>query len=184
MAWPRRRPTRWGRGGDRAEGPRPPQPPPSPLCVRPAGAAQRGGAEGSHRGGAGQAGVSRGSGRDSPRLPGSSRDAAAARRARPLREPGRGRPRHGKAQLGSCRAGPGAARVLPGDTVPRQPGVRESRRSGGRTKKHRMEEILLPSWTCQRDCVPMWFLSCHCGWSGWTGIAGPGALCSSCSRLQ
>uniref|UniRef100_A0A8B9ME42 Uncharacterized protein n=1 Tax=Accipiter nisus TaxID=211598 RepID=A0A8B9ME42_9AVES len=58
-----------GGGGGRAEGDthsptpcRPPAAPLSPLCVRPAGAAQRGGAEASHRGGPGQAGVRRGGG--------------------------------------------------------------------------------------------------------------------------
>lgn len=95
--------------GTALRNPRPHPPPPSPLCVRPAGAAQRGGAEGSHRGGAGQAGVSRGSGRDSPPLPGSARAAAAARRARPLREPGRGHPWHGEAHPGAAGPVRGAA---------------------------------------------------------------------------
>lgn len=159
-AWPRRRPTRWDWSGVALrERPRP-RPHPSPLCVRPAGAAERGGAEGSNRGGAGQAGVSRGSGRDSPPLSGSPR---------PLREPARGGggPGTDEAQAEGCRACPGSApRSGAGSRqrgflleTPCQGRLVAGRGNGGASGAvDREEHRVLPWWTCRSSAVTA---GCH-----------------------
>lgn len=184
-ALPRKRRTRWGRGGPGWGGhPRPPTPrhslppptaPLSPLCVRPAGAAQRGGAEASHRGGPGQAGVRRGGGSGTglgaDRVCGGEGRGFLRAPARTV-DPGVGGGARWRAGLGrgseAWRWAPSAPSFFLKRLRPVSPGRSLVRRAKGETWDG--AHILPSSWIrqqglCSPAVVPWSSVCCQTGWA-------------------